>query len=403
MEIKAPKVFISYAWESNDLQNWVIKLGTDLRQNGVDAIVDIWYIRPGGDLTGFMESVVRESHRVIIVCTPKYKQKANDREGGVGYETGVITGELYHNQQQDKFIPIIRIGNIDEALPSYIGNRVVIDFSDDAQYTNKLEELLRVLHNAPKYVPPPIGRNPFKKAQLMRQQTSEKTEFSDLKAKWEDENSLFSFERFTSRSNRKYKLYRPNQGHVSNTMMYGVYCNAESEADDSVGLQVLFSLWINRLFAKNKEASLGDMREEVIAEVYRKFRAMIFYDELMGDKTIELTTKAVKDTPEKMIFDDFEIIRSDPFQFNLRGYIRLNADIHSKALQEILRVLFKKYGEKVDNYKIKQEVWFNDAILQRAFSDAKKLLYIDSSTDDSSTLTQGGKEYYEENISQQSE
>jgi hypothetical protein len=39
---------------------------------------------------------------------------------------------------------------------------VYIDFSDDAQYAAKLEELMREIHQAPAFVKPPLGDNPFK-------------------------------------------------------------------------------------------------------------------------------------------------------------------------------------------------------------------------------------------------
>ena len=35
--IKNPTTFISYAWESDDLKNWVKHLATQLRENGIDV------------------------------------------------------------------------------------------------------------------------------------------------------------------------------------------------------------------------------------------------------------------------------------------------------------------------------------------------------------------------------
>jgi aminoglycoside phosphotransferase (APT) family kinase protein len=37
-----------------------------------------------------------------------------------------------------------------------------IDFSDEAQYATKLDELLREIHQAPALVRPPLGENPFR-------------------------------------------------------------------------------------------------------------------------------------------------------------------------------------------------------------------------------------------------
>jgi hypothetical protein len=49
-----------------------------------------------------MESSTRDSDYVTLVCTPKYAKKANERSGGVGYETSVVTGELYNQTKSAK-------------------------------------------------------------------------------------------------------------------------------------------------------------------------------------------------------------------------------------------------------------------------------------------------------------
>ena len=46
-------------------------------------------------------------------------------------------------------------------LPAFLGPRRYVDFSDDAQYPAKLEELLRDLLGAPSAVKPALGPNPF--------------------------------------------------------------------------------------------------------------------------------------------------------------------------------------------------------------------------------------------------
>lgn len=44
-----------------------------------------------------MESMVQDSSidKVLIICDKGYKEKADDREGGVGTETQIITPTLY--------------------------------------------------------------------------------------------------------------------------------------------------------------------------------------------------------------------------------------------------------------------------------------------------------------------
>ena len=88
-----PKVFISYSHDSPEHRRWVSELGTKLRRNGVDAILDQWDLRPGDDFTQFMEHGIRDFDRVLVICTDSYVKKANDREGGVGYEVQIVTAQ----------------------------------------------------------------------------------------------------------------------------------------------------------------------------------------------------------------------------------------------------------------------------------------------------------------------
>ena len=51
-----PKVFISYSHDSQSHKDWVRQLATDLRDKGIDAILDQWELKLGDDLAAFMEA-----------------------------------------------------------------------------------------------------------------------------------------------------------------------------------------------------------------------------------------------------------------------------------------------------------------------------------------------------------
>jgi hypothetical protein len=59
METK--KLFISYSWSNPDHQQWVIDLATQLRESGVDVILDKWDLKEGHDAYAFMEKMVTDS------------------------------------------------------------------------------------------------------------------------------------------------------------------------------------------------------------------------------------------------------------------------------------------------------------------------------------------------------
>ena len=155
-----PKVFISYSHDSPEHKQWVLELGTKLVQNGVDVVLDRWDLTPGDNFTQFMEVGVRDRDWVLVICTDNYVKKANNREGGVGYEAQIVTAQLVENLGIDKFIPIIRQASGQEKMPTFLGGRVYIDFTDESQFDEKFNELLRKLYDMPVVEKPPLGEKP---------------------------------------------------------------------------------------------------------------------------------------------------------------------------------------------------------------------------------------------------
>ncbi len=136
------KVFISYSHDSSDHKLWISELAEKLRRSGVDAILDQWELTLDEDSTQFIESGVRDSDRVLVICTDSYVRKANSGEDGVGYEPTILTKEIVKNIGINKFIPIIRQTLWEEKTPTFLQKQVSIDFTDDEQFDAKFEELL---------------------------------------------------------------------------------------------------------------------------------------------------------------------------------------------------------------------------------------------------------------------
>ena len=107
--IEHPKVFISYAWGSEDYRLKVRSFATDLMENGIDVLLDQWSLKEGNDTYAYMESCVTDESvtNVIILLDPTYSKKADDRKGGVGTETQIISPEIYGKVTQEKFIPVV--------------------------------------------------------------------------------------------------------------------------------------------------------------------------------------------------------------------------------------------------------------------------------------------------------
>jgi hypothetical protein len=156
-----PKCFISYSWDSPAHEEWVLNLATRIQQNGVKVILDKWDLQYGDDLPHFMETAVRDSDFVILVCTLKYARKADAGSGGTGYEKRIVTGEMFHSQKPSKFVPLVREGSDENALPTFLGSSFYIDFRRDSDFEQRLMDLLHQLHSHPKFPRPELGKSPF--------------------------------------------------------------------------------------------------------------------------------------------------------------------------------------------------------------------------------------------------
>ena len=159
-----PKLFISYSWTNPDHELWVLNLATELRDSGVDVILDKWDLKEGHDANAFMEKMVNDPDikKVSLVCDKAYAEKADGRSGGVGTETQIISSEVYAKQDQDKFVAILK--ERDETgkayLPAYYRSRIYIDLSDPESYVANFEQLLRWIYDKPLFKKPDLGTEP---------------------------------------------------------------------------------------------------------------------------------------------------------------------------------------------------------------------------------------------------
>lgn len=172
------KAFISYSWESENHKNWVRDLATRLRCDGIDVKLDQWHLAPGDQLTEFMELAVRESDYVLIICTPRYKNRSDNRKGGVGYEGDIMTSEVFTSHNNRKFIPILRHSSWEEAAPSWLLGKYYVDLSSSPYGENNYSDLLTTLLGTR-----PVAPSVLKPNQIEVQQTGDKGTHTDTLVK----------------------------------------------------------------------------------------------------------------------------------------------------------------------------------------------------------------------------
>jgi hypothetical protein len=137
---------------------------TRLTGDGVQVRLDKWDLKEGQDKHKFMEQMVHdpEISKVLVICDRRYKKKADDRTGGVGTESQIISKEVYENTGQSKFIPIL--SELDDQrrpyLPHFMSSRIYIDLSTQDTFEENYEKLLRNLYDRPLLKRPPLGAMP---------------------------------------------------------------------------------------------------------------------------------------------------------------------------------------------------------------------------------------------------
>lgn len=143
-------VFIFYSWDSEEHTKWVEQLAERLEKDDIEVNIDKWGLQLGQQLTQFMETSIRESDYVLIVCTPAYKKKSDDRRNGVGYEGNIISAELFYKNNYLKFIPVLRSGTWEEAAPtSQLGSYYVDLREGNRKYENEYVKLRNTLRGIP--------------------------------------------------------------------------------------------------------------------------------------------------------------------------------------------------------------------------------------------------------------
>lgn len=156
-----PKVFISYSWDDEKHKEWVLKLSSDLRANGIETILDRYVLAPGKNASYFMENAIEEADKVLIIFTENYKKKADKRAGGVGVEYSIVNSEISKNIiENEKYIPVLRQGSMDESIPTFMHQYIATFMNDEAEYEDKLKELIHAIFNKPIVEVPEIGQKP---------------------------------------------------------------------------------------------------------------------------------------------------------------------------------------------------------------------------------------------------
>lgn len=144
-ELNTPVVFISYSWDSEEYKEWIRDFSEQLNDRGINVILDQNDLILGDPLPIFMEQSIAKSDYVLIMCTPKYKSKADSRKGGVGYEESIITSDVLFNQNHRKYITVLVSGTWETSTPIWANGKYGADLTQEETYIDEFHKLVHTI------------------------------------------------------------------------------------------------------------------------------------------------------------------------------------------------------------------------------------------------------------------
>ena len=144
------RVFISHTSKTEDAIEWVKSLALYLIEQGIQARLDQFHLRRGMDLPQWMCNELALARKVIVVCDEAYKQKADGRLGGVGWETMIIQGDIASlPPDSTKYQVVVRAEDMHKGLPMYLRTRYAFHSPNKAADQMFRDELVKELLDLP--------------------------------------------------------------------------------------------------------------------------------------------------------------------------------------------------------------------------------------------------------------
>jgi hypothetical protein len=145
-----PRGFISHTSRTKEEADWVVELALYLIEKGIQPRLDKFHLRRGMDLPQWMCNELALANRVIIVCNEAYKAKADGRQGGVGWESMIIQGDLTAlPPDSTKYQVVVRCETLADGLPWYLKTRYAFHTRPSDSPDSFREELVKEILDLP--------------------------------------------------------------------------------------------------------------------------------------------------------------------------------------------------------------------------------------------------------------
>ncbi|HRW22749.1 MAG TPA: toll/interleukin-1 receptor domain-containing protein, partial [Bacteroidales bacterium] len=142
-------IFISYCHEPSIYKELVHIFVDKLIKTGLSVVIDKYDLSPGNDMDSFMNDIINKEkyEKVLVFCTSEYKNRADNKIGGVGQEVMTYKNLVKDKPNQEYVIPIIIEPNIKgiDLLPNiFPKNTYYINISNDLKFST--QESLDLIH-----------------------------------------------------------------------------------------------------------------------------------------------------------------------------------------------------------------------------------------------------------------
>jgi SAM-dependent methyltransferase len=161
------RVFISYAHDDVEHEDRVLQLWIFLRQQGIDAQLDVSAAEQRQDWPTWTLQQIRNARFVLAIASPAYRRRAEGEaephEGrGVQWEAMLIREKMYSDQHEalNKFLPVVLPGCSASDIPAWMGPTSTTHYVISDYTVKGAEKLLRLLTDQPSGILPPLGSMP---------------------------------------------------------------------------------------------------------------------------------------------------------------------------------------------------------------------------------------------------
>jgi WD40 repeat protein len=147
----APRCFVSYARGDRERSRWIRTLASDLKNAGVEVLLDEWENQSiGSSIPRFMDRI-EECDFVIAVGTPSYRAKYYNQVSAAGSfvasEFDLISKRLTGTEdEKSTVLPVLLEGEIETAFPPLLQRRVYCDLRKEESYYAGVFDLMLTVH-----------------------------------------------------------------------------------------------------------------------------------------------------------------------------------------------------------------------------------------------------------------